>query len=193
MDARLFKQKLLDQLYAPYIKCTMCPLGTLGRTNVVFGEGDPDAKLMFIGEGPGAQEDAQGRPFVGRSGQLFTRSLNALGLERSEVFITNIVKCRPPDNRAPTPLESTTCKNLLLYNQIKIIRPKLICTLGASSLVGLLGHPVQITRIRGTVQQVDGLAIFPTFHPAYILRNQTKFEIFLNDLKTAIEKAYADE
>ncbi len=193
MDAKQFKQKLLDQLYAPYIKCTMCPLGSLGRTHVVFGEGDTDAKLMFVGEGPGAQEDAQGRPFVGRSGQLLTKSLNALGLERNEVFITNIVKCRPPGNRAPTPLESTTCKNLLLFNQIKIIRPKIICTLGASSLEGLLERPVKITHLRGTIQHINDLTILPTFHPAYILRNQTKFEIFLHDLKTAIEKAYSPE
>src|SRR5579872_2582777 len=134
MDPKSYKQQLLDQLYAPYRNCTMCPLGTLGRTNVVFGEGNPDADLLFIGEGPGAAEDAQGRPFVGRSGKLLTKTLEGLGIKREDVFITNIVKCRPPENRAPTPVEAGICTNLFLYNQIKIIRPKVICVLGATAL-----------------------------------------------------------
>jgi len=101
MDPKKYKQELLDQLYAPYEKCKMCPLGSLGRTNVVFGEGNPDASLMFIGEGPGKDEDEQGRPFIGRSGRLLTKILNAVGLDRKEVFITNIVKCRPPKKPCP--------------------------------------------------------------------------------------------
>ena len=191
MTTQQFKQTLLDQLYAPYLKCTMCPLGSLGRTQVVFGEGNPDAKLMFIGEAPGAQEDLQGRPFVGRSGQLLTKILAELGIQRSDVFITNVVKCRPPENRAPKPLEISTCKNLFLINQIKIIEPVVICTLGASPLKGLLDKPIKITQVRGTVLHTDTMTIVPTFHPAYILRNKKKTEIFIADLKMAIKEAYS--
>src|SRR5205823_4093975 len=126
------------ELYKPYKKCLQCPLGTLGRTNVVFGEGNSDADLMLIGEAPGRYEDEQSKPFVGRSGKLLNRTLELVGLKRNDVFITNIVKCRPPNNRKPLPLESTTCKNILLFNQIKIIRPHIICTLGASALQGFI-------------------------------------------------------
>ena len=121
MDEKAFKQQLLDTLYEPYKKCLQCPLGFLGRTNVVFGEGNPDANLLFIGEGPGKEEDLQGRPFVGRSGQLLNRALGLVGISRPDVYITNIVKCRPPNNRAPLPIEITTWMNLLLNNKIKIM------------------------------------------------------------------------
>lgn len=192
MDTKKFKQQLLDELYAPYIKCTMCPLGSLGRTNVVFGQGDPDANLMFIGEGPGAKEDAEGRPFIGRSGQLLTKTLENLGVSRQDVYITNIVKCRPPSNRAPTEAEASTCKSILLNNQIQIIKPKIICTLGASSLIGLLGKSAKISTLRGTIQEVNGLKVLPTFHPAYILRNRTKLVTFTQDLKMAINRAFTE-
>ncbi len=185
MDPKTYKQQLLDQLYEPYKKCIACPLGTLGRTNVVFGEGNPDANLMFIGEGPGREEDAQGRPFVGRSGQLLNRTLSSLSIQRQEVFITNIVKCRPPGNRKPLPIESQTCKNLILINQIKIIRPTVICTLGSAAIQGLLEQEVKITKIRGIEMQIGSIIIIPTLHPAYVLRNPMELQLFTKDIKKA--------
>lgn len=186
MNIKTFKQQLLEQLYEPYRYCTMCPLGTLGRTNVVFGEGNPDAQLMFIGEGPGADEDAQGRPFVGRSGKLLTQTLHKAGIDRATIFITNIVKCRPPGNRLPTEEESTTCKNLLLIKQIKIIRPQIICTLGSLALQSLVGSNYKITQTRGKLINTDLATIIPTYHPAYILRNPTAMPLFEQDIKAAI-------
>lgn len=187
MDIKKFKQQLLDKLYAPYQKCTMCPLGTLGRTHVVFGEGNPDARAIFVGEGPGREEDLQGKPFVGRSGKLLTRTLHHFGVERSEVFITNIVKCRPPNNRAPTILEATTCKNLLLDKQIKIIRPRLICTLGGSALQSLLGKDLKITKARGKLLPWNDIIVIPCYHPAYILRNPKELTTFVADIKLVID------
>lgn len=187
MDIKAQKQALLDKLYAPYKKCTQCPLGMLGRKTVVFGEGDPNAQLMFIGEGPGADEDAQGRPFVGRSGKLLTQLIELAGLTREQVFITNVVKCRPPNNRPPMPIETTTCKNLFLINQIKIIKPKIICTLGASALTGLLEKEVKITKIRGTLIPFGESTILPTYHPAYILRNPKELPFLAQDIEAAYD------
>lgn len=181
MDQKQFKQQLLDALYEPYKKCLLCPLGFLGRTTVVFGEGNPDADILFIGEAPGKDEDIQGRPFVGRSGQLLNRALGLVGIQRSDVYITNIVKCRPPQNRAPLPDEAGTCMNLFLSNQIKIIRPRVICTLGSIALSNLLGKPVSITKIRGIPIHQDSLIILPTYHPAYILRNQQQGAAWMKD------------
>lgn len=183
MDPKTFKQNLLNQLYAPYRDCKQCPLGFAGRTQVVFGDGNPDAHLMLIGEGPGRDEDLQGKPFVGRSGQLLTRVLIKVGLTREEVFITNIVKCRPPNNRTPAPIEISTCTKLFLFNQIKIIRPKIICTLGSIALNALAIAPLQISKVRGTIIERDGMLIIPTFHPAYILRNQTQAHTWLSDFQ----------
>lgn len=190
MDAKLFKEQLLFELYKPYINCTRCPLGTLGRTHVVFGEGNANASLLFVGEGPGAQEDEQARPFVGRSGKLLTKTLNELGIAREDVFISNVVKCRPPENRAPTPLESSTCKNLLLFKQIKIIRPQVICTLGSIALQGLFDKDIKISQYRGkpiTWHQKESILVLPTFHPAYILRNPAALPEFKKDIAHAIE------
>ncbi|HXW85927.1 MAG TPA: uracil-DNA glycosylase [Candidatus Bathyarchaeia archaeon] len=186
MDPKIFKQQLLDQLYAPYKKCIECPLGGLGRKNVVFGEGNPDASLMFIGEAPGQEEDEQGRPFVGRSGRLLTQTLTSLGINRPDVFITNIVKCRPPNNRKPFPEEMAACKKLLLIHQIKIIRPRVICTLGAAAVEGLFERMVKITHIRGTILEYLESHVVPAYHPAYVLRNPAVFDIFKKD----IQKAY---
>ncbi len=191
MESKAFKQHLLQELYAPFKNCTQCPLGTLGRTNIVWGEGDPDASLMLIGEGPGADEDAQGRPFVGRSGKLLTKTIEGLGIKREEVFIANIVKCRPPGNRAPTTLESSICMTLFLFNQIKIVRPKIICTLGNSPLQALLGADMKITKTRGTVQDWQGFKLIPTYHPAYILRNPPALKTFVADLAFVIEQLAA--
>lgn len=176
------KQALLNELYAPYQKCIKCPLGNQGRTRVVFGAGDPDAAIFLIGEGPGAQEDAQGIPFVGKAGQLLNKALEAVNINRTDIFISNIVKCRPPDNRKPFPYESKICKNILLLKQIQIVRPKIICTLGASALEGLLEKKISITLERGKNIDFNDIIIVPTFHPAYILRNPKALEIFIADL-----------
>ncbi len=144
-----------------------------GWTNVVFGEGDPDADLMFVGEGPGADEDKQGRPFVGRAGQLLDKQIAAMGLEREQVYIGNIVKTRPPGNRVPTPDEAERCMPYLI-RQIEIIQPKVIVTLGATSTKYLLSDPkIAITRERGKWRQWQGVDVMPTFHPAYLLRQYT--------------------
>jgi len=187
MNIKAFKQDLLNRLYEPYKQCTQCPLGTLGRTNVVFGEGDPDAKIIFIGEGPGQEEDRQNRPFVGRSGKLLTQTLSTLGLSRKDVYITNVVKCRPPSNRNPLPQESTTCKNILLFNQIKVINPYTIVTLGATALQAFQKRKVSITRMRGKVMTTNNVNLVPTYHPAYILRNPKELSTLTSDIKLAIE------
>lgn len=186
MNIKKQKQELLDKLYAPYKKCLQCPLGSLGRTNVVFGKGNPDARLMFIGEGPGQQEDDQGEPFVGRSGKLLDKIFELLSIDRQEVFITNVVKCRPPQNRKPFPLESSTCKSLLLDHQIEIIKPTVICTLGATSLQGLLNKTdFSISKVRGTILFYKKINLIPTFHPAYILRNPKELQKLINDIQYA--------
>ncbi len=191
MDKKSFKQQLLEELYHPYRNCKACPLGTLGRTNVVFGEGNPDARLMFIGEGPGKDEDEQGRPFVGRSGQLLNKTLEVIGINRSDVFITNIVKCRPPNNRLPTEKEASTCMSLLLYQQINIIRPSIICTLGSCAFQSLMGslikEPFKITKNHGLVFKREFITIIPLYHPAYILRNPAELSAFVEDMKIVKE------
>lgn len=182
MDSKAYKQMLLDSLHKPYAQCQNCPLGSLGRTHVVFGQGNPDAKLIFIGEAPGHDEDLQGNPFVGRSGQLLNHVLEAINIKRSDVFITNIVKCRPPNNRQPLPEEMSICKKNLLFNQLKIIQPRIICTLGSSALQGLIDQPFKITRIRGQKLSFEGILLIPTYHPAYILRNPKELNQFTQDL-----------
>jgi len=176
------KQARLDALYAPYRNCKMCPLGSLGRTQVVFGSGNPDATIMLIGEGPGEQEDKQGLPFVGKSGNLLTRTLDAVGINRPDIFISNIVKCRPPSNRTPLPSEMRTCKDLFLIHQIEIIKPKILCTLGAAALQGLLERPVKITKERGLTITVLDAQLVPTVHPAYVLRNPPALDHLIADL-----------
>ncbi len=171
MDIKKFKQHLLDKLYEPYKNCTQCPLGTLGRKTVVFGDGNPDARIMIIGEGPGKNEDEGGKPFIGRAGKVLDEALKYASIDREDTFITNIVKCRPPKNRKPTTLESTICTNLFLFNQIKIIKPSIIITLGATPFETLLGKKGPISSYRGIMHQILGIDLMPTFHPAYILRN----------------------
>jgi uracil-DNA glycosylase family 4 len=186
MNQNNTKQALLEQLYAPYKNCTQCPLGSLGRTNVVFGQGNPDSKLIIIGEAPGREEDFTGAPFVGRSGKLLSKALAQCGIHRDDIFITNVVKCRPPDNRTPKPSESSTCMDLLLFNQIKIINPLVLCTLGTTATQGLLGPETKFSAVRGSVQRFQSIAVVPTYHPAYILRNATKFQTFVDDLMIAV-------
>ena len=151
--------------------CTRCKLCEK-RTNIVFGVGNPGAGLMFIGEGPGADEDAQGEPFVGRAGKKLDEMIKAIKLEREEVYIANIVKCRPPRNRDPEKDEIATCVQFL-YDQIEAIRPKVIVTLGAPAARTLLNTKIGITKIRGEWHTFRGIDVMPTFHPAYLLRAYT--------------------
>ena len=191
MNTKEHKQELLNKLYAPYAKCMECPLSKQGRTNVVFGEGNPDASIMFIGEAPGQEEDRLARPFVGRSGKLLNKILELAEIKRADTFITNVVKCRPPSNRKPTEIESSTCTKLLLFDQIKIINPKVICTLGASALQGLLGdYAIKISQVRGKpiiATRLPGYIIVPTYHPAYILRNPKELTTMFEDIRKAQE------
>ncbi len=188
------KQQRLDALYAPYKKCLECPLGFLGRTNVVFGEGNPDAALIFIGEAPGRDEDLEGRPFVGQSGKLLSKALALVGINRADTYITNIVKCRPPNNRAPIPNEIATCTNLFLHHQIAIVQPRIICTLGAVALATLLEKKVTLTKIHGSpLPYKDGITIVPLYHPAYILRNRAEAKAWVNDLKVVATLLCASE
>jgi uracil-DNA glycosylase family 4 len=165
----------------PVLACTRCPHLVSSRTQVVFGVGNPDAELMFIGEAPGADEDLVGEPFVGKAGQLLTKIIETMGFRRSEIYIANILKCRPDmpadasGNRKPTASEMETCKPYLL-EQIKIIQPRVLVALGATALEGLIGGPVAITKLRGTWKEFQGIPLMPTLHPAYLLRNQSLSE-----------------
>lgn len=189
MNLKEQKEQLLKQLYEPYKKCLMCPLATQGRTTIVFGEGNVNSLLMFIGEGPGREEDEQARPFVGRSGKLLTRLLAIVGIDRKDVFITNIVKCRPPENRRPTLQESSTCKKILLLKQIEIIDPKIICTLGSCAVENIIEQQVAISKIRGSCLPWNNRIIMPTFHPAYALRNPAVIEAMTEDILNAKRKS----
>jgi DNA polymerase len=151
--------------------CTRCRL-CLARTQIVFGVGDPRAALMFVGEGPGADEDARGEPFVGRAGQKLNEMIRAIGLERSQVYIANVVKCRPPDNRTPERDEIATCSPVLV-RQIEAIRPRVLVTLGAPATQTLLATRTGITQLRGSWGSFRGIPVMPTFHPAYLLRAYT--------------------
>lgn len=158
----------LEEIRAEMGQCRRCKLYP-GAKNLVFGEGSASARLMFIGEAPGAEEDLQGRPFVGAAGQVLNNLLNKLGLSREEVYITNVVKSRPPENRDPQPDEIAACLPFLL-KQIKAIQPRVIVTLGKIATQALLGSHEPITRIRGQWQRFDHLRVMPTFHPSYLLR-----------------------
>ena len=161
--------------------CTRCRLHKQGRKQIVFGVGNPNADLMFIGEAPGADEDEQGEPFVGKAGQLLTKIIQTTGLTREAVYIANILKCRPDTpgqssgNRKPTGDEMLTCIPFL-HEQIDLIRPKVIVALGGTAIEGLLGKTVGITRLRGQWQEYRGIPLMPTYHPAYLLRNQALSE-----------------
>ncbi|MDO9585862.1 MAG: uracil-DNA glycosylase [Syntrophales bacterium] len=148
-------------------RCSLCSL----RTNLVFGEGNPRAELVFVGEAPGGDEDREGRPFVGRAGQLLTKIINAMSLKREDVYICNILKCRPPGNRSPEPAEIAACEPFLI-RQLQAIAPRVICALGAFAAKTLLKkEDVPITALRGRFHTYEGIKVMPTFHPAYLLRN----------------------
>ena len=160
----------LEALRAEMGDCTRCPLAYAGRHTIVFADGDPNAKLMFVGEGPGADEDASGLPFVGKAGQLLNNMINAMGLKREEVYIANIVKCRPPANRTPEFVEATTCSQFLL-RQIDIVQPKVIVALGSTAATYLLGVRQTLGSLRGQWFQTRGAKVAVTFHPAFLLRD----------------------
>ena len=192
MDQKSRKQQALFSLYQKYENCLQCPLAQQGRTQVVFGEGNCNSKIMLIGEAPGKYEDIQGKPFVGRSGQLLNATLELLGFTRSDVYITNIVKCRPPLNRAPAPIEIATCKKLLLTQQIEIIAPSIICTLGAVATTALLESTLPLSKIRGNFFSYQSIHIIPTFHPAYILRKKNEYPVFFKDIQLVFQQVFQD-
>ena len=166
--------------------CRRCKLCST-RKNIVFGTGSPHAALMFVGEAPGADEDAQGQPFVGRAGQLLTKMIEAMGLSRETVYIANIIKCRPPENRNPQPDEIAACSPFLL-KQIEAIRPKVICALGTFSAQTLLETQQKISALRGKFHDYHGVKLLPTFHPAYLLRNPNEKKTVWEDLKKIMEE-----
>ncbi|MBF0216260.1 MAG: uracil-DNA glycosylase [Candidatus Omnitrophica bacterium] len=183
------KGKKVDQLSAyrsQIMGCGLCRLaGT--RTNFVFGEGSSKAAIMFVGEAPGADEDREGRPFVGRAGQLLTKIIESIGLTREEVYIANILKCRPPENRPPMPDEIAACRGYL-EKQIEMVKPRIVCALGKSSTQALLNVETPISQLRGKSFDFNGVKVIPTFHPAYLLRNpEAKKEVWEDMRKIAKE------
>lgn len=169
-------------------RCKLCE----GRTKIVFGTGDPAARLLFIGEGPGADEDRQGLPFVGKAGQLLNKIIEAMGLTREQVYIANVVKCRPPENRAPQPDETAACTPFL-FRQIEIIAPKVIVALGAPATQALIQTTAGITKIRGTFREYQGIPVMPTFHPAYLLRNPAAKREVWDDMQMVMRRLQQDE
>lgn len=166
--------------------CQRCKLHRTRRL-LVFGEGNAKARLMLIGEGPGYDEDVQGRPFVGRAGQLLTKILQSIGLQREEVYIANIIKCRPPQNRNPEPDEIQSCYPFLM-KQIQTIQPKIICALGTFAAHTLLQTDAKITSLRGRVFDLSGIQVFPTYHPAFLLRNPERKREVWEDMKRISEE-----
>lgn len=184
------KIKLLKEINEEIQKCTKCDLYK-SRTQAVLGEGNINAKLMFVGEAPGADEDRLGRPFVGRAGKLLTSIIEELGHKREEFYISNVNKCRPPNNRTPTPWEQEACFPYL-EKQIQIINPKVLCLLGAAAARAFLERNVAITKKRGQIINWKDKYLILTFHPAYVLRNPSAKDTLKEDIKKAIELAYSD-
>lgn len=171
--------------------CMRCKLCSLGRTQVVFGKGHSKARLMFVGEAPGQEEDERGEPFVGKSGQLLTKIIEAIGLSREQVYIANVIKCRPPANRNPEPDEVATCEPFL-FRQIDVIQPKVIVPLGKFAAQCLLKTMDPITKLRGRQFEYRGAVLIPTFHPAYLLRNPSAKREVWDDMKKVREILQAD-
>jgi len=167
-------------------ECTRCALHK-GRNKLVFGDGSPAARLMFVGEGPGADEDAQGLPFVGKAGQLLNNMIAAMGLKREEVYIANVVKCRPPNNRVPEPDEGATCSPFL-FRQIDVVRPEVLVALGATAATWLLGTRQPLAGLRGRVHAVRGTKLIVTYHPAYLLRDPRQKKEAWADLQIAMKE-----
>ncbi len=176
----------LDAVRNDLADCRRCPLAA-SRNHLVFGEGNPRARLMFIGEGPGYEEDRKGAPFVGPAGDLLTKIIQAMGLTRDQVYICNVVKCRPPKNRNPLPEEIQACLPFL-QRQIDCIRPEFICTLGSVAVQSLLQTTEAITRLRGRFQNYQNIPVMPTFHPAYLLRNPDKKREVWDDIQKLMKE-----
>lgn len=171
----------LSQLRQTVKTCSRCALSRT-RRSVVFGEGSEHARLLFVGEAPGEEEDAQGRPFVGRAGKLLDQLIARIGLKREEVFICNVLKCRPPNNRDPEPEEADACKGYL-FAQLDIIRPAIICTLGRHAYNTLLGVEERISSVRGVLTEHRGTKVLPTYHPSFLLRNQGAMKDVYEDME----------
>lgn len=175
-----------EDLESSILNCQKCRL-CQNRTKIVFGIGNKNADIMFIGEGPGADEDKQGIPFVGKAGKLMDKAFEGLGIERGNVYIANIVKCRPPSNRVPEDDEASACLNYL-RNQVILVKPKIIVLLGSTALKNILGKEYSITSARGSWLERKGIIYMPTWHPAALLRDETKKIEFWNDFKQVVEK-----
>jgi DNA polymerase len=171
----------LEAIRADIGDCRRCKLAPT-RTNIVFGSGNPDAQLVFVGEAPGFDEDKQGLPFVGRAGQLLTKIIESIDIKREDVYICNVLKCRPPDNRNPEPDEVLAC-NPFLKRQLATIRPKVVCCLGTFAAQTVLATAAPISRLRGRFHDVDGMRVIATFHPAYLLRSPDKKRDVWEDMK----------
>jgi len=184
-DASNIEHKL-NNICDNMANCQLCPLGKT-RHNLVFGDGNPRAQIVFIGEAPGADEDEQGLPFVGRAGQLLTRIIEAMGLNRKDVYICNILKCRPPQNRNPLPEEILACEPFL-KQQLKIISPRIICALGTFAAKTLLKTESPITALRGRFHSYNGIPLMPTYHPAYLLRNPSAKKLVWDDVQLIMKE-----
>ncbi len=180
----------LEQLQRQTDECLKCALGE-SRTNLVFGHGNPDAAIVFIGEAPGFNEDKQGVPFVGAAGKLLTELLAGIGMDREDVYIANVLKCRPPGNRDPLPEEVAACKPVL-FEQLAIIEPKVVVTLGAHATRTILGRDVSISKVHGTTFEVDGYTVFPIYHPAAALYARATKELLEEDFRSLKEFLAAD-
>ena len=172
-------------------ECTRCKLHA-HRAKIVFGVGNPDARLVFVGEAPGADEDAQGEPFVGRAGQLLTKIIEAMGMRRDDVYICNIIKCRPPNNRTPEADEIVSCQPFLLQ-QLRAIAPTYICALGGPATQTLLRTKEPISRLRGRFHDFHGIPLLPTFHPAFLLRNPSEKKTVWEDMKLLVRHMQQDQ
>lgn len=180
------EENQFDVLGREVAGCQLCELAKT-RKNVVFGDGDPAARIVFVGEAPGADEDEQGLPFVGKAGQLLTNIIKAMGLKREDVYICNILKCRPPGNRNPLPEEISLCEPYL-KRQLQLISPQIICALGAFAAQTLLKTETPITRLRGRFQVYEGIKIMPTYHPAYLLRNPSAKKQVWEDIQLIMKE-----
>ena len=180
----------LEELRKRYQDCMRCALGS-GRNQLVFGHGISKSPLMFIGEGPGADEDEQGKPFIGRAGKLLTKMIHSIGIDREDVYITNVVKCRPPGNRNPEPTEISSCMNIL-ENQMRLVTPKLIVTLGNVPTRALLPEIQGITKVRGKPVQYKNWTLLPTFHPSYLLRNRSAMSLAWKDFTMIASLAFGN-
>ena len=176
----------LDDVRARMGECTLCKLHK-GRHTIVFGVGNPEARLMFVGEAPGEDEDLKGEPFVGKAGQLLTKMIEAMGLRREDVYICNTVKCRPPNNRNPEPDELAACEPFL-KGQLASVKPEVIVTLGKFAAQALLREQMPITRLRGQWREYEGIPVMPTFHPAYLLRSPQEKTKVWEDLQSVMKK-----